>query len=243
MLEVDGLSQSYGALTVLDRVSFSAREGEFLSLVGPSGCGKTQLLRLIVGLEAPTGGAVRVEQGAPDRPRTAYAFQKSPLFPWLSLYENVRICMSADRRSEAELRAQILSYFRAAGLEGFEKELPWRISGGMRQKVNVIRAFCSGCPLILMDEPFVSLDFPGRQELQQLTLKLWAQEKKTILFVTHDVDEAIQLSNRILVFSPRPGRIVKEIAVSSAYPRDRASPGYAAAFGEIADLLLQGRPA
>ena len=143
----------------------------------------------------------------------------------------------------AERAAQIRAYFRAAGLEGFEGELPWRISGGMRQKVNVIRAFCSGWPLILMDEPFVSLDFPSRQELQELTLKLWSREKKTIVFVTHDLDEALQLSNRVLVLSPRPSNVVKEISLSFGYPRDalalRASAEYAAAYREIADTLLR----
>lgn len=239
MLTVEGLSQSFGSLTVLDRISLHAREGEFLSVVGPSGCGKTILLKLIVGLMHPTSGTVKV--GSPAG--IAYAFQKSPLFPWLSLYENVRLCMGADNRTESERDSQVRAYFRAAGLAGFERELPWRISGGMRQKVNVIRAFCSGWPLILMDEPFVSLDFPSRQELQALTLRLWAQEKKTILFVTHDLDEALQLSNRVLVLSPRPSRVVKEISLSFGYPRDalalRASPEYAAVYREIADTLLK----
>ena len=243
MLTIDGLSHSFGPLDVLSDISFSAGPGEFLSLVGPSGCGKTQLLRLVVGLEKPKKGAISVSEVENPHSAIAYAFQKSPLFPWLSLYENVRICMNGNR-PEKELADQILGYFRAAGLSGFEKELPWRISGGMRQKVNLIRAFCSARPIILMDEPFVSLDFPSRQELQALTLKLWEREKKTILFVTHDVDEAILLSGRILVFSPRPGRILNEFAIQFPYPRDpialRASPAYSDAFRRIASILIEG---
>jgi NitT/TauT family transport system ATP-binding protein len=240
MLNVEGLHHSYGTFPVLDRISFSARQGEFVTFVGPSGCGKTVLLKILVGLQSPTGGHVRVEGEA------AYAFQKSPLFPWLTLEENVRLCVSGSRRAREESEEQIRAYFRAAGLAGFERELPWRISGGMRQKVNVIRAFCSGRPIILMDEPFVSLDFPSRQELQQLTLELWAKEKKTIVFVTHDLDEALQLSSRVLVLSNRPARVLKEIPVEFPYPRDpialRASPAYTRAYGEIAELLLRRNP-
>lgn len=236
MVKVEDLSQRFGALPVLDRLSFSVSEGEFVSIVGPSGCGKTVLLRIMAGLESPTSGRIRL-----GSPQVAYAFQKSPLFPWLSLAENVRICTPAGRERLIE------SYFELAGLAAFRNELPARISVGMRQKVNVIRAFCSGHPIILMDEPFVSLDFPGRRELQQLTLELWRREGKTILFVTHDIDEALLLSQRLLVFSARPGRIVKELPVWLAYPRDpqsaRGKPEYQAAFQEVAGLLLdrQGR--
>jgi ABC-type nitrate/sulfonate/bicarbonate transport system ATPase subunit len=236
MVKVEDLSQRFGALPVLDRLSFSLSEGELVSIVGPSGCGKTVLLRILAGLDRPSSG--RIFLGAPQ---VAYAFQKSPLFPWLSLSENVRICTPPGREK------LIASYFELAGLSGFRHELPSRISVGMRQKVNVIRAFCSGHPIILMDEPFVSLDFPGRRELQQLTLELWKREGKTILFVTHDIDEALLMSQRLLVFSGRPGRIVKELPVWLAYPRDpqtaRGKPEYLAAFREVAEILLdrQGR--
>ncbi len=232
MVKVEELGQRFGALSALDRVSFTLQAGDFVSVVGPSGCGKTVLLRILAGLQQPSSG--RVSLGTPY---AAYAFQKSPLFPWLSLYENVRMC-GGDPRT-------IDSYFELAGLGAFKNELPSKISVGMRQKVNVIRAFSSGRPLILMDEPFVSLDFPGRRELQDLTLDLWRREKKTILFVTHDVDEAILLSQRLIVFSPRPGKIEKELPIWLPYPRDprtvRGSAEYMAAYQEVAGLLLRGR--
>jgi NitT/TauT family transport system ATP-binding protein len=233
VVKVEGLQRSFGSLAVLDQVSFTALDGEFVAIVGPSGCGKTVLLRILAGLTEVTSGS------ASTGTRAAYAFQRSPLFPWLSLFENVSVC--APEASAATIN----EYFRAAGLAGFEGELPGRISGGMRQKVNVIRAFCSGRKVILMDEPFGSLDFPGRLELRELTLELWAREKKTILFVTHDVDEALQLASRVLVFSPRPARLLREIAAPFAYPRDplelRSNPDYAAAFRAIAGLLTEGR--
>jgi NitT/TauT family transport system ATP-binding protein len=233
VVKVEALHQSFGSLAVIDHVSFTARNGEFVAIVGPSGCGKTVLLRILAGLTEVTSGT------ATTGTRAAYAFQKSPLFPWLSLFENVSLC--APEVSAATIQ----EYFRAAGLAGFEQELPGRISGGMRQKVNVIRAFCSGRKVILMDEPFGSLDFPGRQELRKLTLDLWAREQKTILFVTHDVDEALQLASRVLVFSPRPARILQEVAAPFPYPRAplelRATPEYAAAFRSIAGPLTEGR--
>ncbi len=228
MLTVTDLSRSFGPLTVLDRISFAAGPGEVVSLVGPSGCGKTVLLRTIAGLLDCQAGSVRAEG------TIAYAFQKAPLFPWLSLVENVKLCLGEDARGK------IPDYFRAAGLAGFENELPRKISGGMRQKVNVIRAFCSARPLILMDEPFVSLDFPSREELRELTLKLREQEQKTIVFVTHDIDEAIQISDRVLVLSPRPARVVKELAVTGPYPRERGSKLYTDTFREIAEQLRAG---
>lgn len=230
------LSQSFGSLAVLDRLSFGLDEGDFVSIVGPSGCGKTILLRVLAGLQRPTSGSVRL--GAAP---VAYAFQKSPLFPWLTLLENVRLCVGGDAAS----LEKIDRYFALAGLSAFRNALPSRISVGMRQKVNVIRAFSSGRPVILMDEPFVSLDFPSRRELQDLTLELWGRERKTILFVTHDVDEALLLSQRVLVFSARPGRVVRELPLYLPYPRDpqavRSSAEYINGFREISSLLLAGR--
>lgn len=235
-MRVSELSQRFGALAVLDRVSLSLDEGDFVSIVGPSGCGKTVLLRVLAGLQTPTAGGVQL-RAAP----VAYAFQKSPLFPWLSLLENVRLCVGADAGS----LEKIDRYFTLAGLSSFRNMLPGKISVGMRQKVNVIRAFSSGRPVILMDEPFVSLDFPSRRELQELTLELWGRERKTILFVTHDVDEALLLSQRVLVFSPRPGHVVRDFPLYLPYPRDpqavRSSAEYINGFREISGLLLAGR--
>lgn len=221
---------------MLDRLSFSLDEGDFAAIVGPSGCGKTVLLRVLAGLQKPTSGSVQL-RAAP----VAYAFQKSPLFPWLSLLENVRLCVGSDPLA----KERIEHYFQLAGLSSFRHELPSRISVGMRQKVNVIRAFASGRPVILMDEPFVSLDFPSRRELQELTLELWGRERKTILFVTHDVDEAILLAQRVLVFSPRPGRVERDLSLYLPYPRDpqaaRSSAEYINAFREISSVLLAGK--
>lgn len=236
MVRVGELSQRFGALPVLERISFSLDEGDFVSIVGPSGSGKTVLLRILAGLQKQSSGSVQL-RAAP----VAYAFQKSPLFPWLSLLENVRLCVGSDPAS----RERIERYFELAGLASFRHALPSSISVGMRQKVNVIRAFASGRPVILMDEPFVSLDFPSRRELQELTIELWGREKKTILFVTHDVDEALLLSQRVLVFSPRPGRVARDLALYLPYPRDpqavRSSAEYINAYREISTHLLAGK--
>jgi len=214
MLAVENLRQSFGSLIVLEELSFSIRSGEFISIVCPSGCGKTVLLRLIAGLLRPSSGKLLVEDEKHHAPRIAYAFQKSPLFPWLSLIENVRICMSGNPLSGDEREKQIFAYFKAAGLSGFEHELPWRISGGMRQKVNVIRAFCSGWPLILMDEPFVSLDAALAAQLGQALIDLVTRNPVTALLVTHDVEEAIALADRVFLLSASPCHVIAEVPIS-----------------------------
>jgi NitT/TauT family transport system ATP-binding protein len=238
LARAENVTHGFAGLRVLDRLNLQVRQGEFVSVLGPSGCGKTVLLKMFAGLLWPSSGSVAVNA------RTALSFQRSPMFPWLDLTENVLICMNQEGLDAAAKRELLGNYFRLARLEGFEDSFPAQVSGGMQQKVNVIRAFCSGADLILMDEPFVSLDFVQRLELQALTTDLWSRDGKTILFVTHDVDEAIFLSDRICVLSQRPARLISEFEVDIPRPRSiedvRRSGDYARLFTAVSGALRDG---
>ena len=204
-------------VTALDRLSLENREGEFLSLVGPSGCGKTTLLRAIAGLVKPTRGSIELVRRAGDLDdRGLLVFQENSLFPWMTAIENAAFGLEMEgvRRAERERLAGEL--FARHGLGGRERAYPHQLSAGMKQRVAVIRAFLSDPPLLLMDEPFGALDSQTRSALQFELLELWRKDRKSVIFVTHDVDEAIVLSDRILVLSPQPGRVVDEVKVPFA---------------------------
>lgn len=240
LLSINGLHKQFGELTALEDFDLNIMPGEFVSVIGPSGCGKSVLLRMIAGLLSPNQGKIIFSDA--DASRVALSFQSSCLLPWLNLEDNIRVCMNSQALSAKDKAGLLKHYFEYAHLNGFEKAYPHQISGGMQQKVNVIRAFCAGTKLILMDEPFVSLDFPQRLELQNLTLDLCNKENKTVLFVTHDIDEAIYLSDRILVLSQRPGKILTEIAVPLTRPRSidtlRKSAAYLDLYSKISACLL-----
>ncbi len=199
---------------ILRDISFSAAPGEFVSLLGPSGCGKTTLLRTLAGLVTPESGAVFTANG-PGR----MVFQENALFPWMTVLDNACFGLEIEQtpRAERESRARLL--LERYRLGGREKAYPHELSLGMKQRVAVIRGFLSNPGLLLMDEPFAALDWQMRLTLQEELLDLWAQDSCTVLFVTHDVDEAILLSDRILVLSPQPGTILGEYAVPFSRPR------------------------
>jgi ABC-type nitrate/sulfonate/bicarbonate transport system, ATPase component len=201
LVQVRNLSKSFCDHKVLNNVSLTLEKHEFVSLLGPSGCGKTVLLKILSGLMNKTGGEITYNFPSNDHILVSMAFQKSPFFPWLNLIDNVTICMNQKRMSKRDKKDIAIEFFKKASLEKFIMYYPDEISGGMRQKVNIIRCFCSGGELILMDEPFVFLDFIQRTELQQFTLKIWQKQKKTLFFVTHNLNEAIILSDRILLMS------------------------------------------
>ena len=208
----------------LRRVSFETRRGEFLGIVGPSGCGKTTLLRVLAGLLQPTEGKLEVSGSQPNgSPRTLMVFQENGLFPWMTVLENAcfGLEMQGVVKRERERRAkQLLDRY---GLTGRESSYPHQLSVGMKQRVAVIRSFLSDPALLLMDEPFAALDAQTRLTLQRELLSLWEQNHRNIIFVTHDVDEAILLSDRILVLSPQPGTIVTEVKVPFERPRSPES--------------------
>ncbi len=215
------------AVTALDRVSLDVREGEFISLIGPSGCGKTTLLRVVADLERHTGGTVRVNGLSAQDARMAraygYVFQAPALFPWRTVLANVCLPLEIHGLQKDAARATALDHLHRVGLKGFEGKYPWQLSGGMQQRVSIARALSFEPRLLMMDEPFGALDEITRDRLNEQLLRLWrtdvGERRRTVLFVTHSIQEAVFLSTRIVVMSPRPGRIVD--VVESTLPPDR----------------------
>ena len=193
----------------LKDIDLSISAGEFVSLIGPSGCGKTTLLRVIADLEQPTGGSITVNGMSPDEARQAraYGFQAAALYPWRSIEKNIALPLEIFGLSKAEQDKRIAAGLDLVGLSGFGKKFPWQLSGGMQQRASIARALSFDPDLLLMDEPFGALDEIVRDHLNEELLKLWAKTKKTVVFVTHSIPEAVFLSTRIVVMSPRPGRI------------------------------------
>jgi len=242
ILEVQALSKSYrqagGETTVaIGNISCQVEAEEFVSFVGPSGCGKTTLLMSIAGLLAPTSGRVIVKGkevvGPP--PNLVLLFQEynKSLFAWRSVLGNVRFGLEARGDHSADAATKTRGLIDLVGLKGFENHYPWELSGGMQQRVAIARALAYEPEVLLMDEPFGSLDALTRLELEDTLLRLWAELKTTILFITHDIEEAIYLSDRIWVLSRRPSRIVQELRIDFPRPRDQVMTRAEARFMEI----------
>jgi NitT/TauT family transport system ATP-binding protein len=213
-------------IDVLENVTASVAHGEFVCLVGPSGCGKSTLLNIVAGFLDATSGEVLVEGEpvrGPDR-RRIFVFQENGVFPWLNVRENVGFGLRMQKETERD--RIIAHYIDMVGLRGFEDAYPRELSGGMRQRVEIARALAANPDIIYMDEPFGALDFLTRLKMRTDLVRIWQSEKKTILFVTHDIEEAIQLADRVLVMSPRPAMIQEVIDVALPRPRDLDSPGY-----------------
>lgn len=205
----------------LDNIKLEVAEGDFVALLGPSGCGKSTLLNLIAGFEVPTSGALHVNEQpvqapGPDR---GVVFQEAALFPWLTVWENVIFGPRVQGLPRAEYEERAHEMLSIVGLNDFKQHLPIQLSGGMRQRVGIARILTLGSRVLLMDEPFGALDAQTRLTMQELLLSVWQKLKPTILFVTHDIDEAIFLSNTIYVMSARPGRIQSALTVPLARPR------------------------
>jgi NitT/TauT family transport system ATP-binding protein len=206
-------------VAALDDFDLRIGEGEFICIVGPSGCGKTTLLRILAGLEMPTAGAVDIIRRDRTRPLTSMIFQETSIFPWLSVRDNVGYGLDM-RRVENATRKRIVDHFlELTGLARFADAFPHQLSGGMKQRVSVARAFANDPEILLMDEPFAALDEQTKIILQQELLKLWSESKKTVVFITHSIDEALVLADRIVVLSGRPGKMKADIAVNFARPR------------------------
>lgn len=212
-----------GPVHALKGVSLDITKGDFVSFIGPSGCGKTTFLRVMADLEKPTGGSITVNGVSPQEARRAraygYVFQAAGLYPWRSIGRNVSLpleIMGYPRAEQAERVARVLELVELAG---FEKKFPWQLSGGMQQRASIARALAFDADILLMDEPFGALDEIVRDHLNEQLLQLWARTGKTIAFVTHSIPEAVYLSTRIVVMSPRPGRITD--VIDSPLPRER----------------------
>jgi len=215
-----------GGVSVLERVGLQVENGEFVCIVGPSGCGKSTLLNIIAGFLKPTSGTVVVEGeevNGPDR-RRIFVFQENGVFPWLTVDENVGFGLLS--RPAAERRETVRHYIQMVGLTGFEKAYPRQLSGGMRQRVEIARALAANPEIIYMDEPFGALDYLTRLKMRADLIRIWQEEKKTILFVTHDIEESVQLADRVLVMSRRPATIQTVVNVNLPRPRDIDSPEY-----------------
>lgn len=225
------------AIDVLNNVSAEVAHGEFVCLVGPSGCGKSTLLNIVGGFMTASSGEVMVE-GEPVRrpdPRRIFVFQENGVFPWLSVRENIAFGL---RGRAADERATIVAHYTAmVGLNGFEAAYPRELSGGMKQRVEIARALAANPDIIYMDEPFGALDFITRLKMRADLVRIWQSEKKTILFVTHDIEEAVQLADRVLVMSPRPASIQEIVTIDLPRPRDLDSPAYLANRDQIFRIM------
>ena len=212
-----------GPVHALKDVSLEIGKGEFVSFIGPSGCGKTTFLRCIAGLEQPTGGQISVNGMTPDEARKAraygYVFQAAGLYPWRTIGGNIKLPLEIMGFSKAEQAERVARVMDLVDLSGFEKKFPWQLSGGMQQRASIARALAFDADILLMDEPFGALDEIVRDHLNEQLLALWARPEKTIGFVTHSIPEAVYLSTKIVVMSPRPGRITD--VIDSPLPRER----------------------
>jgi NitT/TauT family transport system ATP-binding protein len=209
-----------GPVYALKGVDLTVADGDFVSFIGPSGCGKTTLLRVIANLEEPTSGMITVNGMTPEEARLkrayGYVFQAPALFPWRTVEDNVALPLEVMGITD---RARVARNIELVNLKGFEKKFPWQLSGGMQQRVSIARALAVEPKLLLMDEPFGALDEIVRDKLNQQLLELWAQTRKTVVFVTHSIPEAVFLSTRIVVMSPRPGRIID--IIETKFQRER----------------------
>ncbi|MFA5952333.1 MAG: ABC transporter ATP-binding protein [Hyphomicrobium sp.] len=215
-VEIQDLSLTFesaeGPVYALSKVDLAVKQGEFISFIGPSGCGKTTLLRVIADLEKPTSGSIKVNGVSPEEARLGrqygYVFQAPALYPWRTAERNVMLPLEVFGYPKSEHQRRAKKYLSMVNLSGFEKKFPWQLSGGMQQRVSIARALAFEPALLLMDEPFGALDEIVRDRLNEQLLKLWAETRKTVIFVTHSIPEAVFLSTRIVVMSPRPGRII-----------------------------------
>ena len=207
----------------LSDIDLNIAEGEFVSLIGPSGCGKTTLMRVIADLEKISAGEVLVNGVSPHDARLAraygYVFQAPALFPWRTVLANVTLPLQIQGKGSSEARSIAMAHLEQVGLKGFERKYPWQLSGGMQQRVSIARALSFEPRILMMDEPFGALDEITRDRLNEQLQQLWQREKRTVIFVTHSIAEAVYLSTRIVVMSPRPGRIVK--VIDSPLPEER----------------------
>jgi NitT/TauT family transport system ATP-binding protein len=251
VIEVRRLSLAFatadGPVVALEDIDLDIRDGDFVSLIGPSGCGKTTLLRVIADLERPTAGRITVNGTTPELARLGrqygYVFQAPALFPGRSVEGNVTLPLEVMGLPAAERRRRAERYLRMVNLQGFEHKHPWQLSGGMQQRASIARALSFDPKLLLMDEPFGALDEIVRDKLNLQLLRLWAETGKTVVFVTHSISEAVFLSTRIVVMSPRPGRIldVIDVALPTDRPLDfRETPEFLAVAQRVREGLRAG---
>ncbi|MEO0624036.1 MAG: ABC transporter ATP-binding protein [Pseudomonadota bacterium] len=250
-IKAEGLSLTFetadGPVHALSGVDLTINRGDFVSFIGPSGCGKTTFLRVVAALEHPTAGSITVNGMSPEEARRArsygYVFQAPALYPWRTVGANIRLPLEIMGVAKAERMARTEQVLELVGLTGFARKYPWQLSGGMQQRASIARALSFDADLLLMDEPFGALDEIVRDHLNEQLLALWARTGKTVGFVTHSIPEAVYLSTRIVVMSPRPGRIIDVIdsTLPAERPLDiRESPEFLAIARRVRDGLRAG---
>lgn len=247
VVSASGLSLTFetndGPVHALSDVNLQIEAGDFVSFIGPSGCGKTTFLRVIADLEQPTGGEITVNGVSPEEARLkrayGYVFQAAGLYPWRTIGGNIRLPLEIMGISKVEQADRVTRVLELVELAGFEKKFPWQLSGGMQQRASIARALAFDADLLLMDEPFGALDEIVRDHLNEQLLALWRRTEKTICFVTHSIPEAVYLSTRIVVMSPRPGRIID--VIDSPLPKERPLDiRESAEFLEVAARVREG---
>jgi NitT/TauT family transport system ATP-binding protein len=218
------LSKGRAPLKAVDNVSFDIQAGQFISIVGPSGCGKSTLMMMVSGLTLPSTGEIVIDSNKVVRPYTnlGIVFQRDALLEWRTVLDNVLLQVDIGRLNRKEVLPKAVDLLSRAGLEGFEKYYPWELSGGMRQRVAICRALLNDPALLLMDEPFGALDAMTREQMNLDLQRIWIQNRKTVLFITHSISEAVFLSDRVVVMSPRPGRVAADLDIDIPRPRKLA---------------------
>jgi NitT/TauT family transport system ATP-binding protein len=219
-IRISHLIKRFRSLVAIDDVSIDIEEGTFFAIVGPSGCGKTTLLRILGGLDTVTSGEVEIAHPAPGRPQYSMVFQGDSIFPWMTVWENAAYGLKMRKAPKEETEAAVSRYLDRTGLTRFSHLYPHQLSGGMRQRVSIARAFANDPEVLLMDEPFSALDEQNRTILQQELLRIWEVDKKTVVFITHSVDEAVTLADKIMVMTASPGRSKTIIDVTLERPRN-----------------------
>lgn len=239
-LSVQHLSKDFDGLHVLDNINIEVAEGEFVCIVGPSGCGKTTFLRIVGGLETAAGGTIEIDGTPVTKPGAdrGFVFQADSLLPWRTVFNNAFIGLEVNGRTSAEDRSVTRKLLDLVGLSGFENYYPRQLSGGMRQRVNLARAIAVNPEVLLMDEPFSGLDAQTREIMQTELLRIWSEGRKTVIFITHQIDEAVYLADRVIVFGRRPGRIKDVVDIKLPRPR-QLSLKRDPTFGPYVDRIWQ----
>jgi NitT/TauT family transport system ATP-binding protein len=236
-IRIRDLYKRFGTLTAVDGVSVDIAHGEFFMIVGPSGCGKTTLLRILAGLDSVSSGTIEIETPSSQRPVNSMIFQGDSIFPWMTVWNNAAYGLKMRHVPKATIKEVVGHYLARTGLTKFADYYPHQLSGGMRQRVSIARAFANDPEILLMDEPFSALDAQNKVLLQEELLRIWEEHKKTVVFITHSVDEAVFLGDRIMVMTAQPGKVKTFVKVPLARPRNIMELQKTPEYGElIADI-------
>jgi NitT/TauT family transport system ATP-binding protein len=242
-IRIENLRKQFGELIAIDGVSVDIAQGEFFTIVGPSGCGKTTLLRILAGLDSVTSGTIEIETPNSERPINSMIFQGDSIFPWMTVWNNAAYGLKMRGVNASAIKEIVGHYLARTGLTRFADYYPHQLSGGMRQRVSIARAFANDPEILLMDEPFSALDAQNRLLLQEELLRIWEEHKKTVVFITHSVDEAVFLGDRIMVMTAQPGRVKTFVPLPLGRPRNimelQKTPRYAELVGHVWSSLRE----